>query len=207
MDTLGSQASQDLFVSGILSYPSTGWYLEIGAGHPKNLSNTYLLELMGWKGFSVDNGNYECYGGGKIWAENRENPLFNVNACDFKYADMFYKLNFPSIIDYLSLDIDEASNMALKIIPLDKFKFKVITIEHDSYRLGDLLKPEQRNILEKDYIRLCSDVCFGGFPYEDWYLSKSLYQNQLILEKTEHSVIIEKYKFETNRDKILSKVN
>lgn len=181
-----SQSSQDLFVLGSLGYPKKGHYLEIGAGHPTIFSNTFRLEELGWKGFSIDNG--DCV----LEWNVRKNPLLHINACDFDYSS----LPLPHLVDYLSLDIDEATNLALKQIPFYYFDFKVITIEHDYYRLEDFLRTEQREYLDSlGYIRVCSNVCNKGLPYEDWYLHPDYYSGQDKLESMEHSDIIKHYKY------------
>jgi len=194
MENFGSQASQDLFVLGILDHLTSGFYLEIGAGHPEILSNTWLLEKLGWKGVSVDNG--DC---AKEWQQKRKNHFFNDNACSFDYAKKFKELDFPTTIDYLTLDIDEATNLALKTIPFNEYNFKVITIEHDYYRLGDMLKSEQRAYLNKlGYVRLCSDISNDGLPYEDWYVSPE-YASRDKLEGKDFSEVIKHYGFDRNR--------
>lgn len=47
-----SQLGQDTWV--LEKHPTPGYYLEIGAHHPENGSNTKLLEEYGWNGLSVD---------------------------------------------------------------------------------------------------------------------------------------------------------
>jgi FkbM family methyltransferase len=54
-----SQANQDLFVLYFTHYAEKkGFYLEIGAGDGVTISNTYLLEKLGWQGIIVDPVNY-----------------------------------------------------------------------------------------------------------------------------------------------------
>lgn len=45
---LSSQLGQDRFV--LEHHPDPGTYLEIGAHKGKTLSNTYILDVMGWEG-------------------------------------------------------------------------------------------------------------------------------------------------------------
>lgn len=49
-----SQIGQDLDVLKLYSNKSSGTFIEIGASDGKNLSNTYLLEQLGWKGVCVE---------------------------------------------------------------------------------------------------------------------------------------------------------
>ena len=55
-----SQVNQDLFVLYFTNYiGKKGFFVEIGAGDGVKLSNTYLLEKVGWEGILVDPFNYE----------------------------------------------------------------------------------------------------------------------------------------------------
>jgi len=49
-----SQLGQDLDVLKLYSNKRTGTFIEIGASDGKTLSNTYLLEQLGWKGICVE---------------------------------------------------------------------------------------------------------------------------------------------------------
>jgi hypothetical protein len=49
-----SQLGQDLDVLKLYSNKQTGTFIEIGASDGKILSNTYLLEQMGWTGICVE---------------------------------------------------------------------------------------------------------------------------------------------------------
>lgn len=49
-----SQIGQDLDVLKLYSNKSSGTFIEIGASDGKNLSNTYLLEQLGWTGICVE---------------------------------------------------------------------------------------------------------------------------------------------------------
>ena len=51
-------------------------------------------------------------------------------------TNLFLRKNYPKQIDYLSLDIDpsEATLAALKKLPLDEYRFSVITYETEVYR-------------------------------------------------------------------------
>ena len=54
-----SQANQDLFVLNFTNYVGKkGFFVEIGAGDGVSISNTYLLEKIGWTGILVDPVDY-----------------------------------------------------------------------------------------------------------------------------------------------------
>ena len=171
-----SQAGQDKFVLESLGHKRNGFYVEIGAYHSKEISNTYTLEKeYDWSGISfeivqerVDEFNL-----------NRTNKCYQADATTFDYETLFDSLNMPKQIDYLQIDIEPASNslLALMALPLDKYRFSVITFEHDLYYDAANLdiKNKQKEILlnlgytlEKENV-----VCnHEHFPFEDWWLDK-----------------------------------
>ena len=105
-----------------------------------------------------------------------------------KYKEIFKEYEFPKSIDYLSLDVDTLSLNVLNILPLDEYKFKVITIEHDGYLYGDEYREQQRSILESfGYLLLCSNVYvqqpgYEGkeYPFEDWWVDPSEFDEDLM---------------------------
>lgn len=48
-----SQFGEDIVVTRLLREPH-GWYVDVGAHHPKRYSNTYLLFRRGWQGVNID---------------------------------------------------------------------------------------------------------------------------------------------------------
>ena len=162
-----SQCKQDLYVLEKLNNKKDGYYIEIGAYHPTDISNTKLLEELGWCGLSFDANNISS-----IWTSFRKNEFIWADALNFNFKKCFEEKNVPSEIDYLSLDIDQATLGCLKILPLKEYKFKVITLEHDEYSQGSAKKNAMREILFSYGYKLDKpDVKNDGHIYEDWWLS------------------------------------
>lgn len=172
-----SQAMQDQFVHlmvyDFLGKSDQGCYLEIGAGEPIHINNSYFFEKnLKWKGVSIDISEDL----GLRWYAVRENLLLRENAVTANYKEILQ--SFPKVIDYLSLDIDAQYVDVLKRIPFDEYVFKVITIEHDAYRFGDLYRKEERQILQSlGYHLLCSDVSLLGYCFEDWWVHPSFFSS------------------------------
>ncbi len=174
-----SQASQDRFVYlllyGLLDKQDDGYYLEIGAGHPRNGNNSYFFEKnYGWKGISID--ITDCYK--ETWSSNRQNLLLIEDATQCDYQSILEP--FPQIIDYLSLDIDNSYDIVLQEIPFNDHIFKVITIEHDLYRYGNEYREKERRILASlGYYLLCPDVSVFSngmnLVFEDWWIHPSVF--------------------------------
>ena len=49
-----SQEGEDVILQYIFRDQETGFYVDIGAHHPKRFSNTFGLYKMGWLGINVD---------------------------------------------------------------------------------------------------------------------------------------------------------
>ncbi|HWR59941.1 MAG TPA: FkbM family methyltransferase, partial [Thermodesulfovibrionales bacterium] len=49
-----SQEGEDLILRRIFSNITNGFYVDIGAHHPKRFSNTYLFYRQGWCGINID---------------------------------------------------------------------------------------------------------------------------------------------------------
>lgn len=163
-----SQCRQDLYVLDKLENKTNGFYIEIGAYDPIDISNTYALEKhMKWDGLSFEASS----GLIKKWENERSNKLIICDAARFDFTKCFIENKVPNTIDYLSLDIDDATLDCLKILPLKDYRFKVITIEHDEYSSGPHRKNAMREILfSYGYSLDVPDVKNDGLIYEDWWL-------------------------------------
>lgn len=119
-----SHISQDMFVLTALNGKKNGTYLEIGGNHPIELNNTYLLEtVFNWTGVSIEIiNNFVAYHN-----QIRKNPAYQGDALEIDYINLLQQFKLPSIIDYLSMDIDPPINTfsAFKKLPHDKVKFRV----------------------------------------------------------------------------------
>lgn len=164
-----SQARQDDFVIHMMN-GKIGEYLEIGASHPIDISNTYALEQLGWTGLSIDISD-SCK---QIWSEKRKNPLIIADALTFDYPK-------KKRIDYLQVDVDpsETSFKALQRVLESKTRFSIITFETDSYSNTNFVMPS-RNLLQKEgYTLIYPDVLCGFGPFEDWYIDESVINAEL----------------------------
>ena len=169
-----SQSMQDIFVMSMLDGKRNGVYVEIGADQPRVISNTYLLEKdFDWSGISFE------LDADKVAFFNtiRENKCLCEDATLYNYKSLFEELNYPKQIDYLQLDIDPAEGTlrALKVLPLDDYRFSVITYETDVYSSGADIQDEQIEILESHgYQLVAKNVKCEGNPYEDWWIDPAI---------------------------------
>lgn len=175
-----SQAFQDMFVLSILNGKKNGNYVEIGADHPIIISNSYLLETQfGWNGVSFELDE------SKIGEFNslRENKCICADATIFDYKKLFEERNYPKQIDYLQVDIEPAWQTlnALKALPLDDYRFSVITYETDVYKDGpDSGEEAMEILLSKGYQLVVRNVANQNNPYEDWYVDPTVVDSKIV---------------------------
>ena len=71
---------------------------------------------------------------------------------------------------------------ALKKIPHDKYRFAVITFEHDSYNDGPAVRDESREFLRGlGYKLVGSNISVDdAHPYEDWWVHPDLVDTDIV---------------------------
>ena len=165
-----SQEKQDEFVLHMMN-GKVGEYLEVGASHPIDINNTFLLEQHGWTGLSIDIDD-SCR---NIWLEKRKNPLVIADALTFEYPQ-------KERIDYLQIDVDpsETSFKALLQVMKSKTRFSIITYETDAYADNTYVQPSRQLLQSEGYKLIRADVMCGFGPFEDWYIDPLVIDANLI---------------------------
>jgi FkbM family methyltransferase len=156
-----SQANQDLFVLYFTNYlGKKGFFAEIGAGDGVNLSNTYLLEKIGWTGILVDPVDYnnENMQLRKCIKDNR--CVYSKTGLKIPFGELPFipvmpetpqSKNFSAIIKNASHDDFNQTNNTFRLNTGALVPLKVRDVETVS--LNDLL--EQYNAPNKiDYISI-----------------------------------------------------
>ncbi len=177
-----SQAGQDLFVYHI-NNGKIGKFLDLGCSLPKKINNTYLLELSGWDGISLDIQDFN-----QQWKER--NSLFIQTDClNIDYNQLLNNHYSDKVIDYLTLDMEGCGDRfkLLQKVFESEYSFKIITIEHDSYLGENFIKNEkipQRDFLKsKGYKLVCSDISHIKDPnlyFEDWWVNPQYFDEEKI---------------------------
>jgi hypothetical protein len=181
----------DEFCARLFDFKRDGTYVDIGSAHSKEHNNSNYLDVrLGWRGLCVDIDHNNEFGNSYA---DRKNCLFlKEDATKIDYAAIFEKMSMPLSIDYLSIDVDVLSLAVAEILPLDKYRFKIIGIEHDSCLHGDMYRiPQRELLLSKGYILVCADIFvripdFENKPFEDWYLDPQHFSSEVI-EKVKSS--------------------
>jgi len=149
-----------------------GTFLDVGCGHGFHHNNTLIMEQLGWTGYLIDN-NQDLINHNKTIRKAKSICMDVTNP----NWDMIKETN----IDYLSFDVDDATVIAVEKFPWEKIRFKVITIEHDAYRVGNMARDVIRETMKKHgYFCVAYDVMAAGChkgtsqPFEDWYIDPNL---------------------------------
>jgi hypothetical protein len=165
-----SQIFQDVFALMINDYKFDGNCIDIGCNDPGFVNNSVLLQLFNWKAICIDSHDYK-HG----WKSFKNATFHKLDMTKKKNVDMIMD-SAPNIVDFLSLDIDDACLECLKLIDLKKTKFKCICIEHNKYiGLRGEQRHEQREILkDAGYFLLIKNVAPRNKPFEDWWVNPDL---------------------------------
>ena len=177
-----SQTYQDMFVLTMHDGKKGGTYLEIGSADPFYGSNTALLEQdFGWKGASIEILEHEVEKFKKV----RKNPVFLKDATKINYDKFISDIGPGTDIDYLQIDCEPPSITyeILTKIPFEKYRFGVITFEHDYYAdTTKIYREKSREYLKsKGYQLVGSDIAINDeFSYEDWWVNPQLISKDII---------------------------
>ena len=173
-----SQAGQESFVLELTGNKFNGTYIEIGAGHPIEDSNTYILETeFSWRGISFEINEIKS----DYFNLIRGNKCINTDATIYNWVIYLEQVDWPRNFDYLQLDIEPAKNTFKAMInfPLRKYKPLIITFEHDIYA-GSFNWLFQISgfiyLTLSGYKRVTKNVTpfeHKNRIFEDWYVKKS----------------------------------
>lgn len=194
MNKSNSQSGQDIFVSKLID-SKNAFFVDVGCWKPIELNNTFMLEQLGWKGVSLDITDMT-----DEWSIRKTN-FVKADALETDYTKLFDENNLPSVIDYLTVDIEGNGHrfLALKKVLESNREFKIITIEHDSYRGYETSEaiPQREFLISKGYFLLCSNVCLNNNPFEDWWINPKYFsENEFIHLKSdnfEYNEILKKF--------------
>lgn len=178
-----SQVFQDMFVLSMLDGKKNGTFLEIGGAKPFERNNTCLLETkFGWSGVSIElNENFV-----NEYKNSRPNiKVIHQDALDIDYHNLLIENFNSNVIDYLQLDIEPAKNTyeCMLKIPFDKYKFAVITYEHDYYIdvTKSYCKKSRDFLRSKGYVLIANDISpEGKSTFEDWWAHPDLIEENIL---------------------------
>lgn len=177
-----AQCFQDMFVLMATQGKKNGKYLEIGANVPFAHNNTAILETeFDWKGFSVEiDWNLVSQFRG-----SRKNECICADATTLNYSKVLDEADMGLEWDYLQLDCEPPNNtyLALLSLPLEKYKFAVITYEHEFYcdETKSYRDKSRRYLKAHGYELIVNDVSIdGSLSFEDWWCHPDLISKDIL---------------------------
>lgn len=139
-----SMEMQDQFAHIMIG--NKGTFLDLGSAHPIIGNNTVFLESIGWTGVAFDSIEPLADAMNK---SGRRTPCFCIDvSVEHPFIDILNKYFPDKHIDYISLDVDDASVPCLELILKNGFTFGVMTFEHDAYLDGEKRREPARKLLE-----------------------------------------------------------
>jgi hypothetical protein len=167
-----------------------GFFVDIGAGDgffDPNGGNSLYLEEMGWSGLLIE-GDPNRH---MISKANRKSTSILAMIPDYPLEEILKNNNCPNVIDYLSIDIEPSSLIALENFPFSNFRFKFLTFEHDFYAKRDNGKCKDRsfeiltkmgyhcfaeNVLIPELDGHSKEECF----FEDWWVNPDFFSSDFL---------------------------
>ena len=159
MTAFKSQLGQDKWIVELFKGKRNGYFIDIGAWDGEDISNTYYLEKeLGWTGVCVEPQHDAFINLQNVRTCSSENIVFaeKTGMVFFKNAgtgsgivsglgpdvneipaititELLTRYKSPAIIDYLSLDTEGNELEIMRTFPFDRFHFRALTVEHNSY--------------------------------------------------------------------------
>lgn len=181
-----SQTLQDMFIMYMTEGKRNGTYLEIGSADPSYGSNTKILEeTFDWVGTGIEILANEV----EKHKQERHNPVICANALEVDYEELLASMSEEyindGVFDYLQVDCEppSVSFEILKMIPFDKYKFAVVTFEHDYYAdISKSIRKESREYMESQgYVLAIGNISMNDdCPYEDWWVHPDLVDKKVL---------------------------
>lgn len=169
----GEKQDEFVYYALVKNMKDPGYFLDFACGHPVDHNNTYLLEMLaGWSGLAIDNSKTVFWSQYRHLSEFINGDVYDPNL--FKQIKANLK---TTLVDYISLDVDcagtQLTHLAFDAIINAGVEFKCMTLEHESFKHGDIVSgPTRQILLEKGYKMLFEDVSFSnGAAFEDWWIN------------------------------------
>jgi hypothetical protein len=195
-----SQAFQDMFILAATNGKKNGLYFEIGAQQPFYQNNTALLETeYEWDGISIEILPDLC----AQFERERKNQIICEDATKIDYLKLLDKFDKGTDFDYLQLDVEPSrvTFECLLAIPFDKYRFGIITYEHDHYvdMTGSYRDKSRKYLKLMGYEMLVANVSPNdNSPFEDWWYHPELISPEIVEKMkcvSDETVNVVKYMF------------
>ncbi|MCE1164877.1 MAG: FkbM family methyltransferase [Bacteroidetes bacterium] len=168
-----SQEGEDIILKRIFDKKKTGFYVDIGAYHPKKYSNTYYFYKLGWKGINIDAmpGSMKAFNKSRPRDINLETPIasvkakleyfafnepalnsFNKELSESRDGKDGYKIIFRKEIETYTLSEMLSKHVPAEVKQIDFMSIDVETLDLDVLKSNDWNKYKPGLILIEDLL-------------------------------------------------------
>lgn len=120
-----SQEGEDMILRRLFENQTTGFYIDVGAHHPKRFSNTYYFYKKGWRGINID----AMPGSMKVFNKIRPRDINIEKAIsDQKQILTYYIFNEPALNGF-SRELSEKRNNKSDYYIKDTINMETSTLE------------------------------------------------------------------------------
>jgi len=127
-----SQEGEDLILRRIFEKKTKGFYIDVGAHHPKRFSNTFLFYELGWHGINID----ALPGSQQLFDKMRPADInIEIGIAEEDATLNYYIFNEPALNGF-SKDLSEerdSFNTEYKILDIKKIKVSPLSYVLNSY--------------------------------------------------------------------------
>ena len=170
--TFYSQEGEDILLSKIFEDKESGFFVDVGAHHPKRFSNTFLLYKKGWHGINID----PLPGSMKIFKKIRPRDINLEIAVSIKEQELtYYMFNEPALNSFSKTIAMQHQNDHYKIEKM----IKVPSLPLSKILANHLPKRQIIDVLNVDVEGLDLEVLKSN----DW----RIYRPKIILVEILHS--------------------
>ncbi len=156
---------------GILAEPAKCWHDDLRKNRVNHIeTNCVWRDSISVLSFNeVDNPEFSTisdYNASDVHT-NQRNAGHSYEVNTISLTDLLDKYAAPKVIDYLSIDTEGSEYDILKNFDFDKYKFRVITVEHNYTSNRELI---YNLLIENGYSR----KYLGFSKWDDWYVNLDL---------------------------------
>lgn len=163
---------------GLLSEPAKIWHEKIKNNRSCDIDTRCVYSQSGNKvdfievGYEVEGGSPELsgmfeYADNGDWASRAREKSRNIYKVEtVSLNDLLAEYQSPPIISYLSIDTEGSELSILRALDFSKYKFRVITVEHNFTSNRDDIK---NLLVSNGYVRKYEHLSL----FDDWYVLNS----------------------------------
>lgn len=139
-----SQEGEDILLNRYFENKKDGFYIDIGAHHPKRFSNTYFFYKRGWRGVNID----AMPGSMNVFNKLRPRDINIEQAISNKEQVLVYNIYKEKALNTFSNDLVEIRSLENKDLNIER------RVNISTKRLGDILSEKILNIPVIDFMSI-----------------------------------------------------